>query len=149
MDVNLSSAHLVGLVKRKIPAFSAPESIIILDGDVRKDKEEIKIIAKSHNVLVLPSDKSPEQLVSLYLHELSDSDIVWESIGEGYSKQVCFRNYILSDILTDRVKAKAWFRRELPNWGINASKVLSPLFKKYEDNRKDFISDFEEMQKYF
>ena len=149
IDIDFSGANLLSLVSKKVPAFIAPEAIVIVDGDVRKEKSKMKTIAKAHNVLVLPSNMSPEQLVASYLNDLSDDDSIWDSIGEGYTNQVCFKGYVLSDIMSDRVKAKTWFRRELPNWGINASKVLSPLFKKYEDERKAFISKFEEMQKYF
>ena len=51
--------------------------------------------------------------------------------------------------MKDRVKAKTWFRRELPSWGINASKVLTPLFNEYKENRSEFISEFEKMMKLY
>ena len=58
-------------------------------------------------------------------------------------------NYILAEIMEDRVKAKAWFRRELPSWGIIASKVLTPLFNEYKEDRIEFISEFEKMIKLY
>lgn len=149
IDIDFSCANLINLVSKKVPAFIAPEAIVIVDGDVRKEIKKMKSIAKAHNILVLPTNMSPEQLVASFLHGLSDANELWESIGEGYTKQVCFRDYILSEIMTDRVKAKSWFRRELPNWGVVASKVLTPLFKKYDDERKRFISDFNNMLKLF
>ena len=109
----------------------------------------MKSISKANNILVLPTDMSPEQLTATYLHDLSDTDGLWSKIGEGYSWQVCSKDFTFDEIMQDRVKAKTWFRRELPSWGTNASKVLTPLFKKYQDGRNEFISEFEEMMKLY
>lgn len=149
IDIDFSGANLIKLVSKKVPAFIAPEAIVIVDGDVRKEINKMKSISKARNILVLPTSMSPEQLVASFLHDLSDTDDLWESIGEGYSKQVCFRDYFLSEIMADRVKAKSWFRRELPSWGVAAAKVLTPLFRKYDDERKTFIADFMEVLKLF
>lgn len=149
IDIDFSGANLISLVSKKVPAFIEPEAIVIVDGDVRKEISKMKSIAKAKNILVLPTNMSPEQLTASFLHGLSDTDRLWDNIGEGYSKQVCFRDYILAEIMKDRVKAKAWFRRELPSWGINASKVLTPLFNVYKENRSEFISDFEKMMKLY
>lgn len=40
-------------------------------------------------------------------------------------------------------------RRELPSWGRNASKVLTPLFNEYKEDRNEFVSEFEEMMKLY
>ena len=149
IDVDFSCNNLLLLVEKKVPAFTAPQSLVILDGDVRKDKKKMKIIAKSNNVLVLPTDKSPEQLTASFLNNLSDTDGLWTSICEGYIKQVCFRSYLVEDILSDRVKAKAWFRREKENWGYSACKVLNPLFSQYSDERDAFLQEFDKIMKLF
>lgn len=149
IDVDFSCNNLLLLVEKKVPAFTAPQSLVILDGDVRKDKKKMKIIAKSNNVLVLPTDKSPEQLTASFLNNLSDSDGLWTSICEGYNKQVCFRSYLVEDILSDRVKAKAWFRREKENWGYSACKVLNPLFSQYSEERDAFLQEFDKIMKLF
>ena len=122
---------------------------MIVDGDVHKEPNKMKSIAKANNILVLPSNLSPEQLTATFLHGLSDADELWESIADGYSKQVCFRDITYDEILHDRIKAKAWFRSQLLSWGRAASKVLTPLFKKYKDERNEFISEFEEMIKLY
>ena len=88
-------------------------------------------------------------ITQTFLHDLSEADELWENIAEGYSKQVCFRDITYDEILHDRIKAKTWFRSQLPSWGRTASKVLTPLFKKYKDERNEFISDFEEMLKLY
>ena len=137
IDIDFSGANLISLVSKKVPAFIEPAAIVIVDGDV------------ANNMLVLPTNMSPEQLTSTFLHDLSEADELWENIAEGYSKQVCFRDITYDEILHDRVKAKTWFRSQLPSWGRTASKVLTPLFKKYKDERNEFISDFEEMLKFY
>ena len=88
-------------------------------------------------------------ITQTFLHDLSEADELWENITEGYSKQVCFRDITYDEILHDRIKAKTWFRSQLPSWCRTASKVLTPLFKKYKDERNEFISDFEEMIKLY
>lgn len=152
IDVDFSCANLINFVLKKVPAFMAPEAIVIVDGDVRAGKDGSKVmnkISKTNNILVLPTDMSPEQLTAIFLHGLSDTDELWQNIGDGYSWQVCSKDYILEEIMEDRVKAKAWFRRELPSWGTNASKVLTPLFKKYENDYNEFISDFDNKLKQY
>ena len=149
IDIDFSGACLISLVSKKVPAFIEPEAIAIVDGDVRKEINKMKSIAKANNILVLPTNMSPEQLTATFLHDLSDSDGLWENIAEGYCKQVCFRDYFLTDILHDLTKAKEWFRRELPSWGRNASKVLTPLFNEYKEDRNEFVSEFEEMMKLY
>lgn len=149
IDIDFSGANLISLVSKKVPAFIEPEAIVIVDGDVRKETNKMKSISKANNILVLPTDMSPEQLTATYLHDLSDTDDLWSKIGEGYSWQVCSKDFTFDEIMQDRVKAKTWFRRELPSWGTNASKVLTPLFKKYQDGRNEFISEFEEMMKLY
>lgn len=149
IDIDFSGACLISLVSKKVPAFIEPEAIVIVDGDVRKEINKMKSIAKANNILVLPTNMSPEQLTATFLHDLSDSDGLWENIAEGYCKQVYFRDYFLTDILHDRTKAKEWFRRELPSWGRNVSKVLTPLFNEYKEDRNEFVSEFEEMMKLY
>ena len=149
IDIDFSGANLLTLVSKKVPAFIAPNAIVIVDGDVRKNKQLMKVISKTHNVVVLPTDMSPEQLTATYLHKLSDKDKLWSTITEGYSKQVCFRDYLFEEILKDREKSKSWFRRELPSWGRSATKVLTPLFRRYKDERKQFLSEFEKVIKLF
>lgn len=149
IDIDFSGANLISLVSKKVPAFIEPTAIVIVDGDVRKEINKMKSIVKANNILILPSNMSPEQLAATFLHDLSDADKLWENIAEGYSKQVCFRDITYDEILHDRIKAKTWFRSQLPSWGRTASKVLTPLFKKYKDERNEFISDFEEMMKLY
>lgn len=147
VDINIPCTILTQLSAKKIPAFNAPESIVIVDGDVRNENAQMKEVSASDNILILPSNMSPERFTATYLHDLSEADPLWETIGEGYTKQVCFKDYPYDEIMEDRIKAKEWFRRETASWGRNASRVLTPLFKKHKAEREEFVSDFMEMIK--
>ena len=89
------------LVSKKVPAFSSPYSIVIVDGDVSEKSDLVKKAQNADNVLVLPGKLSPERLVAKYLYELSDADSLWDSLAQGYTKQVCFREYTFERINAD------------------------------------------------
>lgn len=87
------------MIEKRVPAFSYPYSIIILDGDVRNNNAYMRKISKAKNVIVLPGDESPERLIATYLHGLSDEDPLWHSIVAGYTKQVCFKEIQYEEII--------------------------------------------------
>lgn len=149
VDVSISCSKLVDLVAMKVPAFCCPHSIIILDGDVRRDKAMMKKLKGAKNVLILPGNDSPERLLATYLFNLSDSDKLWSCLAEGYSKQVCFRAITYDQIMSSgengRQDAKRWFNSQLGYWGRGASKVLNPLFNTMSSDRNQFIADFDAM----
>lgn len=149
INVDFSCSHLIGFVQKKVPAFIEPQAIVILDGDVRKNHENMNKISNAKNVLILPTNMSPEQLVASYLNGLSEADELWESINSGYSKQVCFRNYIFAEIMTDRAKAKQWFNRELKSWGTTGGKVLRSLFECYNKEKDEFLEKYRDVKKHF
>ncbi len=94
MDVPLGCDSLVHLACAEVPSFKFPNSIIILDGDVKTKKpKELSRIKKLNNVLLLPTDKSPEQFISQFLYDLNDISPLWEEIDKTFSHQVCFKKY--------------------------------------------------------
>ena len=93
VDVTLPCSTLTELVNKNIPAFKHPYSIIILDGDVRMNRAYLKKIKNADNILILPGNNSPERLLASYLYNLSDADPLWGNIANGYTKQLCFRDY--------------------------------------------------------
>ena len=116
-NVTLGSENLKDLTRKKVPEFN--QNIIVLDGD-RK--------AKYKNYCVLPGDgKSPEQLFYDFLRELPETDDFWSSEIGGYTKQICFRNYIHRP--NDRVVFKNWFNEQLPHWGKNGKKLFDKWIK--------------------
>ena len=151
VDVTLPCSTLIEFVNKGIPAFKHPYSIIILDGDVRENKEYIKKIKKADNILVLPGDKSPERLLAYYLYNLSDTDPLWSNIANGYSKQVCFREYNFEQINaqgeTGRQDAKKWFNSQLICWGRNGNKVFNPFLNSMRTEVQEFKTAFNNMIK--
>lgn len=149
IDVSISCSKLVDLVSMKVPAFTCPHSIIILDGDVRENKSMFKKIRNAKNVLVLPGRESPERMLARYLYNLSDADGLWTRLALGYSKQVCFREYSYEQIMetreNGRQNAKKWFNSQLAFWGRGAVKVLNPLFDSISQERDSFVANFDKM----
>lgn len=136
----LSCDNLVELASHKIPAFNCPFSLVIVDGDVRTDTKKMRKVKSAQNILVLPGSKSPEREVADYLYHLSDSDALWNKLPRGYNNQVCFREYTYDDVMSDRIKAKEWFRAQIDGkwWGIGGKKVLNAYLVSISDDVKEF-----------
>lgn len=153
VNVTLPCSTLIELVNKKVPAFCYPYSLVILDGDVRQDKTYMRKIAGSKNVLILPGKESPERLVAKFLHNISDSDPLWESISQGYSKQVCFREITYDQIYASgevgRQDAKKWFNQQLTFWGRGGVKVLNQFIDKIQYDVNAFIEDFEKLKTHY
>lgn len=151
IDCSFSCTTLLELVSKKVPAFSSSYSIVIVDGDVREKTSLAKKVQKADNVLVLPGKLSPERLVAKYLYELSDASPLWGSLAQGYTKQVCFREYTFEQINnggeTGRQDAKKWFNSQRSYWGNNAIRVLKPLLSTMKSEVDDFINRYDEMIK--
>lgn len=134
--LNLGGQSFISLVKAKFDSFSFPNSLIILDGDMKA-----KIPNKFQHLLALPGKLSPERELADFLNSLRDADPFWETIGRNYNKQVCFRNYTLDEILKEREKAKKWFNEQKKNyWGRNAYKAINRWIKQ---NKKE-VNEFKE-----
>lgn len=153
VDVPLSCSMLVELVTKSIPAFSYPYSIVFLDGDVRTNKSYVKKLSDAPNVLLLPGNESPERLIAKYLYNLSDENLLWNNISNGYTKQVCFREIHYDQIFAagepGRQKAKEWFNSQLQYWGRGGLKVLNPFLETMQEDVTAFRNDFEEMTKHY
>lgn len=149
VGIPIACTKLVDLMTMGIPAFNYPHSIIILDGDVRENKSIMKKLKDTKNVLILPGGTSPERMLAKFLNDLPDADGLWNSIADGYSKQVCFREVSFDQIMSGgelgRQDAKNWFNSQLCFWGRNATKVLNPLFKSLKADCDTFIAEFDKM----
>lgn len=106
IDVTIPCSTLIDLVYRKVPSFTFPNSIIILDGDVKTDTANKKKIKGSKNVLFLPTEKSPERIIANMLNDLNETDPLWSSINTDYTKQFCFKDYSFDRISHNREDAK-------------------------------------------
>lgn len=145
INVSLGCGNLIQLASIKIPSFSYPNSIIVLDGDVRTNAKQLRSSKKIKNLLLLPSDKSPEQFLSVFLNKLKDDHPLWEEIDETFDHQFCFKDISNNEIQKDREKAKIWFNSHLPIWGRNASKVMNEWKKENEDLVKEFNVKFDKL----
>ena len=136
--LNLGGQEYISLAKHKFPPFTFPNSLIILDGDMKS-----KIPNKFQHILSLPSTTSPEKALAIFLNSLDDTDNFWTSIAAHYNKQVCFRNYTFDEILEDRAKAKKWFNEQKKKyWGKNANKAINYWMKKNRNEIESFKKEF-------
>ncbi len=141
IECNLSCDLLIDLARRKVPPFKSPESIIILDGDTRKNKK----LKTLENIVVLPGNNSPERLLAQFLSSLSDTSSFWQKFNTDYSKQLCFRNYKLKEILNDRDKAKKWYKeqKDFKVWGRASTAVYKLWLGEHSDDKEVFLKEFE------
>ncbi len=147
--ISLGCGNLIELASKKIPCFTSSNSIIILDGDVKKETKQVKRVKKIKNILLLPTEKSLEQIIANFLNDLDDTDVLWGNIDHVYEHENCFGDYSNEDIQDDRRKAKKWFNSQLPLWGKNASKVLNPWKKQNKELVDEFLSSFDELHQKF
>jgi AAA15 family ATPase/GTPase len=149
VNITMSCSMLIDLVNKKIPAFRYPYSIVVLDGDIRLERANLKKIKNADNVLVLPGNSSPERLIANFLYNLSDANPLWETVANGYTKQVCFRNYSFEQINATgedgRQNAKKWFNEQLGHCRGNENKILNPFWASIKQDCDNFKSDFNKM----
>ncbi len=149
INIPLGCGNLIQLASSKVPSFIFPNSLIILDGDVLKERKQYNKAKRIKNILFLPTDLSPEQIISGFLDALSDSHPLWEEIDENYDHQYCFEKYSNEEIQNDRKKAKEWFNLHIDFWGRNASKILNYWKKENFELVQEFKTKFVELHSEF
>lgn len=141
--VKLGCNNYIELGKKKVPNFTLPNSIIVLDGDAQKSVKKSKL----KNFICLPGILNPESMLANFLHNLSDTSPFWKERHDDYCKQICFGDYTLDEITNCRVKAKKWYNSQLSLegnvWGQQASLVFRYFLKTIENEKLDFINQFE------
>jgi predicted ATPase len=142
IDCALSCSSLIDLSNRKLPPFIFPNSIIFLDGDVKINKSDMSKIRKLKNVILLPSDLSPERLLANFLINLDDESEIWGKINSNFTRQYCFKGFKIEEILKDRKVAKTWFNTHLHLWGSNATKVINPWIVENKEEVDKFVQDY-------
>ena len=143
IDCTMGCDNLIELARKKVIGFKFPDSLIILDGDVRTDGSKMRRINQCNNFLILPGDKSPERIIAEFLHSLDDDSENWNSINDGYTKQFVFKDFSLREIQTNREKAKEWFNSQKPYWGRNCTGVLNLWMVANENDVRVFIESFD------
>lgn len=145
-DCTLGCDNLIELATKKILGFKLLDSMIIVDGDVKTDRNKMKKIKKNKNFLILPGEKSPERLIADFLYGLKDESPIWEKIYEGYTKQFVFKEISHREVLLNRDKAKVWFNSQRSYWGRNCAKVINHWIAENEEEVVGFISTFEKLK---
>jgi hypothetical protein len=145
LDCTLGCDNFIELSRKKINGFNYPESIIAVDGDVRKDAGKMRKINQFKNFLILPGKDSPERLLAEFLHGLSDDSEYWNNIYTGYSKQHVFKDFSLYEIRNNREKAKEWFNSQKIYWGRNCSKVINLWIIENEKDVNKFLHENSEL----
>lgn len=101
--------NYIELIKKKITPFLFPQSCVILDGDAlnKVNKMNWSKIGTPKNVFCLPGTASPErELAEFLLNEVRDADTFWASVNNDYSRYVCFKDYTIEEIQSDRKKSQ-------------------------------------------
>ncbi|APH39956.1 AAA family ATPase [Methanohalophilus halophilus] len=137
VDVSLGCGNLKELSRKKVPSFSYPESLIILDGDA-----DLKGV-NAKNILLLPGGTRPENILATYLYELSDSDEIWKEFDCDYTKQFVFKDIKYHEIIEDRDKAKQWFKNQKRYWGRGSTRLIN----KWKENNPEVEAFLEEFDK--
>jgi len=140
-DIKLGCGNLIQLGKKKVESFSYPNSIVVLDGDAKKEVRKSKL----KNYICLPGDRPPEVMLAEFLSGLPDKSPFWEEKCQGYSKQVCFVDYDLDDILSCRTKAKNWYNQQLNSdaWGRQAATLFRYFLKSIPREKENFLTAFD------
>jgi len=138
VDCTLGCDNLIELARKKIVGFRFPESLIILDGDIKLNAAKVRRVKQLTNILPLPGDKSPERLIAELLHGLLDESPLWNKIFPDYTKQVAFRDYSYREVQANRDKAKDWFISQKQYWGRNCANVINI----WTDENKEELQTF-------
>ncbi|WP_337247459.1 MULTISPECIES: AAA family ATPase [unclassified Vibrio] len=145
-DVALGCGNLIQLGEKRVPSFSYPNSIVVLDGDVRGNAK----LRKLKNYICLPGKLSPEGLLADFLKELSDYSPFWSEKNPDYNKQVCFSTYRYTDIKNGRngkkprEVAKEWYKEQVGSgaWGPQGRSAYNYLLEILKDEAELFIEQF-------
>lgn len=137
VDISLGCGNLKQLSSKQVPGFRFRESLIILDGDQKTQKN------KNSNILILPGKTSPERELATMLNGLSDTDSFWDTMPDGYNKQFVFQKYPLSDIQSEREHAKKWFNEQKVYWGRGCSGILKKWKSDNTSSVEAFLSSFD------
>lgn len=144
LDCTLGCDNLIELVRKKIPGFRFPESLILLDGDVKADSSKMRrITGIKKSILILPGNNSPERLIAEFLFNLSEASPIWDKIHFGYTKQYAFKDFSFNEILNDREKAKEWFNQQKTYWGKVCVNVINQWIAQNQIEVNTFLEEYD------
>lgn len=151
LQCSMGCANYIELVRKKIPGFNFPQSIICLDGDVRNEPSSMKVIKNFKNILLLPGNDSPERLIAEMLYKEPEASHIWDELFPDYDKQLCFNEFSINDIRLHREKAKMWFNSQKEYWGSNNSysRIINIWIRNNKSICDDFIIEFDKFVENF
>lgn len=142
-DIKLGCGNLLQLGEKKVPSFTFPNSIVVLDGDAQNQLKKKRL----KNYLCLPGQLNPESMLANFLSTLPDASPFWTEKSPDYSKQVCFRDYSLQQITSHREIAKKWYNQQLKLeanvWGRQANLLFKYFLPTIVDEKSEFLTKFE------
>ncbi|MDL0421378.1 AAA family ATPase [Caldibacillus thermoamylovorans] len=124
--------------------------IIITDGDVKRRSSYNRIITKNENIVALPGDKSPEEIIHAYLEELvNNPDHAFWMDNQEFLHSQLVRDNMLREINSQLENAsdkkrrewyKIWFQEHQNIF--DKTKIISYWMKDNEDDVTDFVFQF-------
>lgn len=141
LDVKIGCSQLLSLYNGDLSYFG--NTLIILDGDVKeKDLEVIpkKLRDKLNNIILLPGDIRPEEVIYKYLLSLEPEHPYWENASRvdmtwTYFKENGPESSVYNDV-KERERYKKWFS--------DHERIFdsTKLFEYWENDNKDKVMEF-------
>lgn len=132
-DVTLGCDNYLQLLRKKVPGFYK-SAVIVLDGDVKNKGYE--------NVVTLPTDLPPDQLIFEYLYNLDASDYFWRNdlkYTKSYFHEITDKIITVLNLTEEKINLKNKIS-SLNKKELNGIK-LRDLFKSFvlEDAFQDLV----------
>jgi predicted ATPase len=141
LDVRIGCSQLLSLYQGDVTYFG--NTLIVLDGDVEKKDIEaipVKLRERLKNIILLPGDIRPEEVIYNYILSLDAEHSYWENAGKVDMNWTYFKeNGPLSSNYSqekDREKYKKWF---VDHQAVFES---TKLFEFWVNDNKELVEDF-------
>ncbi len=131
------------VVDFKIPSFVFPESLVVLDGDVERNRKQMKKIRKVKNIILLPGMNPPELLLADLIKKVDENKL--EKIYPDYTRQIAFKDINYNEIKNNREKAKEWFKSQEKYWGRESVKIINLWIQENPEEFQKFLENFREI----
>ena len=130
-EVSLSCGMYKTLIDKGFEEFF--RSVVVLDGDAKSLLNQ----STTNNVVYLPGNFRPENIVKDFLQNLPENDPFWNNSSR-YTKRVFLNN--ISGVADDRDAMKKWFNVEIEFWGHEASNLFL-RWKELNQNEAQAVID--------
>lgn len=104
INITMPCSSLIDLSYRKVPSFSFPESLIIIDGDVRNDNQNKNKIKKTKTFYYYPASNRQKELLPNYyiilVKLMNYGKIYIETIQNNYASQnINMKEFVETDTM--------------------------------------------------